>query len=636
MRNKIWNRIRKEFGLWSLAAPPGIIVLIVVVLIRMTGGLQPLEWMFFDTMLRLRPQEKLDERIVIVGIDEKDIQWVGQYPVPDEKIAELLTKLETYQPLAIGLDIFKNVPVEPGAEQLARVFQKNTNIIGIEKVLRPGEIPPHRNLPPEQVGFGDLVHDNDIKNRRYLLYTTNPANPKNEKEDKYSLALRLVSTYLDAKGINGGAGKNDPNTIMINQVELPRITKNFGGYVNVKNDGLYILMNFRNNSQPFHVVSLRNILNDKNDEVNQKLLRGRLVLIGNRNMSAGDIFYTNGVHTLELKGVIYGVDYHAHVISQIISTVIDGRPMLGSWGDIEEYTWIVIWGFLPIIIGRLTQSVRRNVLSVGVAGVCLFSCGYIMLWQWGIWIPVAPSLLVLAVNGVGLSAFAFYQHDKFLRSQINERQNTIQNTFHVIHNGPLQTLGYGLKHMRSKDIPYEQLLAQFEKLDKEIRELGDLLKLQALTEEETLRLGSGLILELSRPLHDLLYEVYSSTLERDSFENFKTLKVKVRNFEPIDDKYVSMEDKRGICLFLEEALCNIGKHAQGAKRVQASGIYAESKYKLSVKDNGCGIKSKLENKGTRHCQAVAKKLGGEFRRESISSRGTICELTWIPTKNFRF
>jgi hypothetical protein len=249
-----------------------------------------------------------------------------------------------------------------------------------------------------------------------------------------------------------------------------------------------------------------------------------------------------------------------------------------------------------------------------------------MLWVWGIWIPLAPSLLILAVNGVGLRAF--YQHDKFLRSQIKERQNTIDHTFTIIHNGPLQTLSYGLKLLRAKDIPDQQLLEQFEKLDQEIREIGEYLKLEALTTEESLRLGSGLILELNRPIHDLLYEVFSSTLERQDFEYFKTLKIRLRNFEPIDDKYLSKEEKRGICLFLEEALCNVGKHAQGVKCVEASLVYSANKYKLSIKDNGSGIKSQIENKGTKDFKLIAKQLKGNFQRESLSPRGTICELTW--------
>lgn len=144
----------------------------------MVGGMQSLEWMFLDTMLRLRPVEKLDERVVIVGIDEKDIEWVKQYPIPDQKIAELLTKLETYKPLAIGLDIFKNVPVEPGGKQLAQILRTNSNIIGIEKVLQPGEISPPQNLPPERVGFVDLPNDIERVNAELTAGSTPGNNPR--------------------------------------------------------------------------------------------------------------------------------------------------------------------------------------------------------------------------------------------------------------------------------------------------------------------------------------------------------------------------------------------------------------------------------------------------------------------------
>ena len=629
MRRRIWNRIIEEFKLWFRAAPPGTIVLIVVILVRMAGGMQSLEWMLLDQMLSLRLPEPVDKRIVIVGIDAKDIESVKQYPIPDEKIAELLTKLETYKPRAIGLDLFKNVPVEPGGEKLTRVLQENTNIIGIDKILPPGEISPHQSLPSDRVGFADIRSDGDSKFRRYLLHTPNPKNPQNPEEDKYSLALRLVEKYFNAEKTYLGTGINNPNAIAIREKELPRIVKNFGGYVDVDDGGTSILINFRNNPQAFRVVSLRDILDGK---VGAQLLHDRIVLIGNRNMSAGDIFYTSSLPNFKLKGQIYGVDYHAHAVSDILSYVIDGRPMLNTWRDMAEYLWIIFWGFVPIGLGRLTQSVWGNLLSVGVAGVCLFAYGYIMLWLWGMWIPIAPNLLILAVNGVGLSAFAFYQHDKFLRSQIEERQNTIEYTFDVIHNGPLQTLAYGLRHMRAKDIPYERLIWQFEKLNQEIREISEFLKLEALGEKEILRLGSGLILDLKRPLHDLLYEVYSSTLERNDFEHFQTLKVKIRNFDPIDEKYLTKELKLSICLFLEEALCNVGKHAEGVKRVQASGAYVASQYKLLVKDNGSGIISNRESKGTKHCRTLAKKLKGEFRRESLSPKGTICELSWTPAR----
>ena len=356
MRRRIWSRISKELELWLRAAPPGMMVLVVVMLIRMTGGMQPLEWMLFDTMLRLRPVEKVDERVIIVGIDEKDIEFIGKYPIPDGKIAELLNKLETYQPRAIGLDLFKNVPVEPGSEQLARVFEKNSNIIGIEKILPPGEIPPHKSLSPEQIGFADLRIDGDSKNRRYLLYTPNP---KNIESDKYSLGLQLVTQYFGAEGTDLETGIKNPDTIMIRGKELPQITKNFGGYIDIDDGGLSTLINFRNSRKPFHVVSLRDVLNNK---VDAKLLRDRIILIGNRNTSAGDIFSTSALPISAIKGQIYGVDYHAHAVSEILSDVIDNRPMLSSWGDVKRVHMDYSVGFCadspgktyPICLGKFT------------------------------------------------------------------------------------------------------------------------------------------------------------------------------------------------------------------------------------------------------------------------------------------
>lgn len=42
-------------------------------------------------------------------------------------------------------------------------------------------------------------------------------------------------------------------------------------------------------------------------------------------------------------------------------------------------------------------------------------------------------------------------------------------------------------------------------------------------------------------------------------------------FEPIDEQYLNLEYKRELCQFLEEALGNIGKHAEGTKHIQVTG-----------------------------------------------------------------
>jgi two-component sensor histidine kinase len=98
---------------------------------------------------------------------------------------------------------------------------------------------------------------------------------------------------------------------------------------------------------------------------------------------------------------------------------------------------------------------------------------------------------------------------------------------------------------------------------------------------------------------------------------------------------LSLEQKRELCQFLEEALCNAGKHAQGLTRLSATGKQNEGWYTLSIKDNGAGIRSSSEGRGTKQCLNIARKLRGKFQRTSLAEKGTLCELRWpLAGKNW--
>lgn len=619
---EFWQKIKKEIGIWRIGALPGFTVTLLVVIARLNGLLQPLESVALDNFFRLRPAEPKDNRITIIGIDENDIKSVGRYPIPDREIAALIQKVQSYQPRVIGLDLVKNVPVEPGRKELVNVLKDSDNLIAIEKVLPPGEYDPPPNLPPQRVGFSDVLLDKDGNTRRVLLGTPFP---KNHEVYKFSLALRLVEAYFanEKNPLKIKNGIHDPAAMRFGSVEIPRILSNTGGYVGIEVGGVQTLLNWRSGEEPFQVLSLHNIKKDKFDP---KILRDRIVLIGMTAPSVPDYINTNAVAGLQPHNHIFGVKFHAHATSQIISAVLDQRPLLTVWSDGWEYLWIITWGFISIIIGRLTQSALKNLLAVGVISLFLVGGSY-LLFMWGWWIPVAPNLLILSINGVGLSAFAFYQRDRALQFQIQERQRTIENTFTYIHNGPLQTLANTLRCVQQEDFPPDKLHSQLKRLDQEIRDVGEHLKSENLNQEESLFLISGLKLNLKVPIHELLYEVYTSTLKRD-LPHFENLKLKARSFEPIEEQYLSTEQKRELCQFLEEALCNVGKHAVGAKRIEATGKENEGWYTLSIKDNGCGINSNVENKGTKQAINLARKLGGNFKRERITPRGTLCELTW--------
>ncbi|GAB1544770.1 hypothetical protein NUACC21_74460 [Scytonema sp. NUACC21] len=142
--------------------------------------------------------------------------------------------------------------------------------------------------------------------------------------------------------------------------------------------------------------------------------------------SVPDYINTEAVAGLKPDGHIFGVKFHAHACSQIISAVLNERPLLKVWSDEWEYLWIAVWGFIPIVIGRMTQSVLMNLFAVGVTSLSLVGGSYLLLLS-GWWVPVAPNLLILSINGVGLSAFAFYQRDRTpASSAICECWNRVQ------------------------------------------------------------------------------------------------------------------------------------------------------------------------------------------------------------------
>ncbi len=610
--------MKQELPSWGIGAILGITIISLIIIARLIGLLENWEWNALDYLLRLRPSESTDERITIIGIDEEDIHRIGHYPIPDGEIASLLKKLQQYQPRVIALDIVRDLPVEPGHEELAAIFKTSQNLLGIEKII-PESIKAPPDLPLEQIGFADTILDRDGNIRRSLLGMGRPETPQ---QYEFSLALRLAQIYLEAEGIILENGVRDPHAMRFGEIELPRFTSHAGGYVREDDFGVQVLLNFRHAKEAFRVIGLNDI---KSGNLNPQWIQDRIVIIGITAPSIKDTVDTNALKYVDFPGKIYGLAFHAHTTSQILSAVLDQRPLLKVWSPVWEYLWVILWGILGICLAYLTCSPGKSILAIIAASFTLIGVSYLLL-IWGWWVPVAPAITVLVTNSMGL--IAFYQYDQALRAQIQIRQHTIEHTFSVIHNGPLQSLAYLLRKLQDKEISQEEIVRQLQNLNLEIREIGEYLKQETLSKTETLRLGSRQQLDLNLPLHELLYEVFSSTLERKDLPCLQNLKVKIRDFQPLEPSYLTKQQKRALCQFLEEALCNVGKHAVNVTRLSSVGKQQQGYYTLSIKDNGAGINSTQEHRGTKQCREIAKLLGGEFKRESLEPKGTLCELTW--------
>ncbi|MBA3923355.1 MAG: CHASE2 domain-containing protein, partial [Nostocaceae cyanobacterium] len=170
----------------------------MTIAIRMLGWLQPLELAAFDLSFRLRPTEATDERIVIVSIEESDLTRLKQWPFSDAVLAKLLTQISQQKPKVIGLDLYRDLPVEPGHEEITKVFKTTPNLIGIQKVIGDrfsSKVAPAPILAQlGQISANDVVVDTDGVLRRGMLFPI-PGDPLP------SLGLAMATAYLKEQGI---------------------------------------------------------------------------------------------------------------------------------------------------------------------------------------------------------------------------------------------------------------------------------------------------------------------------------------------------------------------------------------------------------------------------------------------------
>ncbi len=111
---------------------------------------------------------------------------------------------------------------------------------------------------------------------------------------------------------------------------------------------------------------------------------------------------------------------------------------------------------------------------------------------------------------------------------------------------------------------------------------------------------------------------------------------KVIKFETMDEQNLSLEHKRSLCRFLEEALCNVGKYAHLTTRLDVTCSQEQGSNIIRVADNGLKDDNGLGDDiikshsgfGTQQALSLAKQLGGKFERFANSPQGIVCQLTW--------
>lgn len=635
----IGRGLRHEAKAWKLALLSGSLVITIVVIARLLGLLQSLEWMALDSLMQHRPAERMDDRIVVITIDDQDIEQLKAYPVPDQELAAVITKLQTYKPAAIGIDLFRDLPIEPGHEALLKAFQTYPNLFIIEQLPFGGNaaIQPPKGVDASQVAFANSMPlDSDGHPRRHLLGATEPRfinTPEAADHYKYSFATQLATTFLIAQGFRDEAGQNDPETLRFGAIELPRIRSNTGAYVNADATGTQVLLNYRSGSEPFRVLPLRAI---RQNQFSPDWMRGKVILIGTSAVGVKDFANVAAISTPD--PTYPGVKVHAHAVSQILAGVLDHRPFLRAWIDLAEYLWIVLWGILGIGIGRRLQAPWQILPAVAIVTLGLIGICYVALLA-GWWIPLVPALMAFLLNGAGLSSGLLYRAKQELETQDAIRQAALEQVFNSIHNRPLQRLSTIVKRLKDQSNPPFGLIQHLEDVDQDLRSLRQEIARIAYKQGEQIQLGHEWF-DLQLPLHELLQVVCNVTLQRvDDFPSLQKVKLQLIDIpskpeQMISDRALTLAQKDGLCRFLEEAICNVGKHGIDVSQIQ---IFCgkEHQYQvIRVIDNGANQvfpePTKAQNRisGSVAAKKLAKQLGGKFDRFANQPHGTICELRW--------
>ncbi len=376
----------------------------VVIAIREVGGFQPLELVSYDWMMRNRWYNPgLDDRLLLVKITEADIQTQQKWPLSDRIVAQVLEEVAKLEPAVIGLDLYRDVPQSPGHQDLRWQLQSLDNVIGITKLSdaqEPG-VPPPPHLPPEAVGFNDIVNDPDGIARRNLLFAQDL-----EGNTFYSFALRVTLKYLSDRGIAIDNSPTHPQGIVLGKAHITQLESYSGGYQTIDAEGYQILLNYRSPGSISNEVTLTQVLNQ---EVDPSWIKDKIVLIGTTASSEKDLFFTPyGIKTETETFKMPGVRLHAQMVSQLLSSALDGKPIVWFLPNWIEMLWIASCGAIGGMIAWQIQHPLKLGLGVilGVGGIVAIGFG---LFHWGGWIPVAAPVLTftIALSGVVASKLLY-------------------------------------------------------------------------------------------------------------------------------------------------------------------------------------------------------------------------------------
>lgn len=396
---------------WKWLPIAAMVSSVAVLGIRHLGGLQNLELAAYDQVLQWRPAEPQDNRILIIEVTEADVKAQGNESrrgsLSDQRLLKLLDILTPLEPAAIGLDIYRDYPANPKLPKLIQYLNNDAQLVGVCRSLDPVSKLPAIEPPPEvnpvSSGFSNLVLDSDLSLRRHLLALT-PV-PNSSCMADYALSTQLALRYLSQRGHE--LDFKDQDWIW-GARQFKVLDSHSGGYQGIDAWGHQILVNYRHYRSIEDAVPRITLAQALDRQFNPNAVKNKIILIGTTAESFKDLITTpfrqNG-RQLAIPGVVM----QAQLTSQLISHVLDRRPLIKPLPLWIDGLWIVGWAIVGVGIGCIR---RGRWLIAGLLGAGLFvMVGYgIGLAIYAIWLPGVPAIASLGLGCALLRSTRSQQH----------------------------------------------------------------------------------------------------------------------------------------------------------------------------------------------------------------------------------
>jgi CHASE2 domain-containing sensor protein len=422
-----WREVRR-------ATATSLLVTSLVMGVRWLGVLEPVELIAYDHLMRMRPTDldPHDKRILIVEATPEDETMYG-YPLKDHILTQVIKKIKEKEPIAIGLNMHRGTPQSSdqcqaeetcAAERQALLteLQETDKLTAVcatvdangDSYSSGGPYSPAEGLSNNQVGFSDLLLDRDYGIRRqlisynpnYLPYVTDCTAPNSFS---FSLAYRFLTELSDEQiyqmfkdsdhsslSINNFINKlNSAKDVEITKNEewrfgdstFARLARDPGGYQNISGRSNQILINYRTTRQPATTVPVRTLLAD---EVPSAWFENRIVLIGTSNHRRFPFLKTP-------YGDMPAVWVQAHIISHLLDFTLEKRPLIWFMPKTLEGLSLILVGTI-FALGGLSLGRKSQILAwIFVATGGLYIISYTMLAMFGGWMPLVPSMLIVAL-----------------------------------------------------------------------------------------------------------------------------------------------------------------------------------------------------------------------------------------------